>query len=177
MICVDPVKCSGCGRCEMACSFGRIKAYSRAASVIKLARDEHVGLDFPVTCIGCYRCVAACHNDALSITDKGLIKLDREKCNPRTWAKAQGVKVSDKVRCGECEEACPVGVLEFDDYPAFCTNCGRCIEACNEGALFRGERPETPELPSLADVEELAPADRRLRWALMHADKLPWIRK
>ena len=175
MICVHPEKCSGCGRCEMACSFGKIKAYSRLASVIKLIREEETGLDFPVTCVECYRCVAACPADALSITDKGLIKLDKDKCRPRTWARLQGVKMSDSIRCGACEEACPVGVLEFDEYPAFCTNCGRCIEACNEDALYRAEKPDLPELPSMSDIEELSPARRRLQWALEHAHKLSWI--
>jgi ferredoxin len=177
MICVDLKKCTGCGRCEMACSFGRIKAYSRAASVIRLIKDEQIGLDFPVTCVGCYRCVAACPAEALSINDRGLIRLDRKICHPRTWAREAGVAVSDSIRCGVCEEACPVGVLEFDEYPAFCTNCGRCIEACNEGALSVVDKPELPELPSLREQEEINPAQRRLQWALKHLDKLPWTEK
>ena len=121
MIYADPNKCSGCGRCEMACSFGRTKSYSRSASLVKLAREENLGLDFPVTCVQCYRCVAACQAEALSITDKGLIRLDREKCHPRTWARVQGVRLSEAVPCGACEEVCPVGVLEIDEHPAFCT--------------------------------------------------------
>jgi len=177
MIYVNAAKCSGCGRCEMACSFGRIKAYSRADSVIKLIKEEELGLDFPVTCVHCYRCVAACPVEALSITDKGLIKLDREICHPRTWAKVQGVKESGSIRCGACEEACPVGILEFDEYPSFCTNCGRCIKACNQGALFEIDRPEIPELPSIKEVEELTPAQRRMKWALQHVEKLPWMEK
>ena len=177
MICVNVSKCSGCGRCEMACSFARTKAYSHRASVIKLIREEETGLDFPVTCVRCYRCVAACTADALSITDKGLIKLDRDKCHPRTWAKMQGVKMSDSIRCGACEEACPVGVLEFDERPAFCTECLRCVEACNEDALYITQDADLPELPSIKDVEDLSPAQRRLQWALKHSDKLPWTGK
>jgi len=177
MIYADPNKCSGCGRCEMACSFGRTKSYSRSASLVKLAREENLGLDFPVTCVQCYRCVAACQAEALSITDKGLIRLDREKCHPRTWARVQGVRLSEAVPCGACEEVCPVGVLEIDEHPAFCTGCGRCIEACNEDALFNADKPDLPELPSIGDVAQLSPARRRLDWALRHADKLSWIKE
>jgi carbon-monoxide dehydrogenase iron sulfur subunit len=177
MIYAHPEKCSGCGRCEMACSFARTKTYSHSGSVIRLARDECVGLDFPVTCVQCYRCVAACPADALSITDEGLVKLDREICHPRTWAKIQGVKPSPNVYCGACEQVCPVGILEFDEHPAFCTSCGRCLEACNENALFSIEKPEMPELPSIEETEPLSPAERRLRWALKHVDMLHWTRR
>ena len=177
MIYAHAQKCSGCGRCEMACSFGRIKAYSRSASLVKLVREEELGLDFPVTCVRCYRCVAACPAGALSVTDKGLVRLDREKCHPRTWAKIQGVKQSKNISCGQCEEACPTGILEFDDFPAFCTDCGRCVEACNLDALYSVDKPELPELPSLKDVEGRSPVQRRLEWALRHSHKLSWLDK
>jgi Fe-S-cluster-containing hydrogenase component 2 len=175
MIYVHPEKCSGCGRCEMACSFARTKAYSHSGSVIRLARDEGVGLDFPVTCVRCYRCVAACPADALFITDKGLVKVDKSICHPRTWAKIQGVKLSPNVYCGACEEVCPVGILEFDEYPAFCTDCRQCVQACNEEALFSVEKPDLPALPATADIEDLSPEERRLHWALKHAERLPWV--
>jgi ferredoxin len=159
----------------MACSYGRTKAYSHSASAIRVARAEKLGLDLPVTCIRCYRCVAACPAEALSITDSGAIRLDREKCHPRTWARIQGVKLTKNVTCGACEEACPLGVLDVEDYPFFCTNCGRCIEACEMGALRFGEKPAAEELPSMKEVENLSPAERSLLWALRRAKKLSWV--
>lgn len=175
MICADPTKCSGCARCEMACSFGKTKAYSHSGSVIRLARDEEAGLDFPVTCVQCYRCVAACHMGALSITDKGLIKLDREKCNPRTWAKPPSGSSSGGAYCGLCAEACPVGIIEFTETPVFCNECGRCVSSCNLGALVKMEKPAIPELPGIGDMESVSPAMRRALWAQKHAEKLPWL--
>jgi len=174
MIVADPAKCSGCTRCEMACSFGKTKAYSHLASVIRVVKDEEIGFDFPVTCIRCYRCVAACPIDALSVTSKGLIKLDREKCRPKTWARLTGVSTKNAESCGICAEACPLGILDFDEYPSFCTNCGRCIEACNQDALSFEEKPELPKVPSAADLENKSPAMRRLLWAKKHLEKLSW---
>ena len=123
MIVVDVTKCSGCGMCEMACSFQRDKEYSRFRSVIKLMKEEALRLDYPVTCITCCCCVEACPEGALSLTSKGLIKLDSEKCTG----------------CRTCETACPVGVIEFDEKPLFCTNCGKCVKGCanfGNGSLY-----------------------------------------
>ncbi|MHC4663051.1 MAG: 4Fe-4S binding protein [Planctomycetota bacterium] len=161
MIIADITKCSGCGRCEMACSFQRDREYSRAKSVIKLMKEEALGLDVPVACIMCCRCVESCSEDALSFTARGLIKLDSEKCNG----------------CGECEKSCPVGVIEFEDKPFFCTACGKCVESCNLGALELAECMNPPEAPSAEALKGKPPTEKRYLWVIGQAMELPWIKE
>jgi len=50
---------------------------------------------FAVRCIGCGTCVAACPEDALRLSEAGLV-IDRARCT----------------QCGECAVACPTGALE-----------------------------------------------------------------
>jgi Fe-S-cluster-containing hydrogenase component 2 len=147
--------------CEMACSFERGKSYSHSMSVIKLAKEEALGLDCPVTCITCCRCVDACPEEALSFTSDGLISLDSEKCTS----------------CMSCEEACPVGVIEFEEEPIFCTSCGKCVEACNLGALSLVDCSELPKPPAEKNVDGLTPAAKRYLWALGRATELSWVKE
>ncbi|MFC1572796.1 4Fe-4S dicluster domain-containing protein [Candidatus Eisenbacteria bacterium] len=145
----------------MACAFQRDKEYSRYRSVIKLMKEEALGIDCPVTCITCCRCVKSCPEDALSLTSKGLIKLDSEKCTG----------------CRTCERVCPVGVIEFDEAPLFCTNCGKCVKACNLRALSLAECADLPVPPAEKDVESLTPVAKRYRWVLGRATELPWVKE
>jgi ferredoxin len=152
----DPEVCSGCGRCELACSFGRTRTYSHTGSVIRLVRVEELGLDVPVACIACSRCVSACPSGALSRTDEGRIEVDTDTCDG----------------CGTCMDSCPVGIVEFETVPFFCTHCGRCVEACDLDALAFVDVPAPGETET---DREASPALRRFRRALSHASRVPWI--
>jgi Fe-S-cluster-containing hydrogenase component 2 len=159
VIAADPLLCSGCGRCEAACSLERTGCWSHAGSAIRLVRAEILGFDFPVTCRACGSCADACPTGALELTSGGLVQVDEEACE----------------RCGACRLACPVGVLEGEDLPFFCSDCGRCADACNLGALRRVDPEPGEKLPAPGETEELTPPLRRLFWALGFADLLPWI--
>ena len=51
---------------------------------------------YDIDCVGCGDCVSACPNDALKLTDEGIV-IDRDACEA----------------CGTCVEACDVGALEL----------------------------------------------------------------
>ena len=60
-----------------------------------------------------------------SMEDTGLkLSVDLERC----------------VRCGKCEQVCPMGAIMVDEDifrvdSSLCNGCGRCVDGCREGAL------------------------------------------
>lgn len=139
MIRVDLSKCTGCQRCETACSFfhtGRINNHLARIKVLNLYES---GLDSPVVCVQCQeRYCMKCPEDALSLGKQGQVFVSPTLCTS----------------CGVCEKACPIGALEiFNKIVYVCDLCGgkpRCVEACTEGAItFILEKVEHI---SLADV-------------------------
>jgi len=121
----DYLKCSGCRKCEIACSLfheGKIWPEASRIRVFMLVP----GAEFPHLCAQCedYPCVEACPEDALSISkETEAVLVDREKCTA----------------CGICIDACPGRVPHIhptDKYAVICDLCGgapRCVEACRKG--------------------------------------------
>jgi len=121
----DYLKCSGCRKCEIACSLfheGKIWPEASRIRVFMLVP----GAEFPHFCAQCedYPCVEACPEDALSISkETEAVLVDREKCTA----------------CGICIDACPGRIPHIhptDKYAVICDLCGgepRCVEACRKG--------------------------------------------
>jgi Fe-S-cluster-containing hydrogenase component 2 len=117
--------CSGCRRCEIACSLsheGKIWPEASRVRVFMLVP----GIEVPHLCVQChdYPCVGACPVGALSTSkETGAIIVDREKC----------------VACGRCIDACPGKVPYIhptDNYAVICDLCGgdpKCVKVCSEG--------------------------------------------
>jgi len=68
----------------------------------------------------------ACPVEAIGISEKdGLVLIDKERCNG----------------CGSCQEACPYGMIVFDEVEkraSKCDLCGgrpQCVKACPMNAL------------------------------------------
>jgi len=122
---VDQEECTGCRRCELACSFHHFQTYSLARARLHVLRDnEPEGPEGPVICTQCGLCKAACPVEGAVIRDKrtGTV-LVVSKC--------------DTKRCvQECVAACPFGVIHLDqklNRAIKCDFCGgnpACIEAC-----------------------------------------------
>ena len=89
-------KCSGCRRCEIACSLyheGKIWPEASRIRVFMLVP----GVEIPSLCFQCenYPCVEACPTDALSVNSQtGAVNVDASKCTA----------------CGLCIKACPGNV-------------------------------------------------------------------
>ena len=120
----DYMRCSGCRRCEIACSLSHEGKIWPEASCIRIFAP-FPGLEVPHLCVQCddYPCVEACPADALSVDEKtGAVIVDKEKCTG----------------CGVCVEACP-GKIPYmhptENYAVICDLCGgkpKCVEVCSE---------------------------------------------
>ena len=121
----DYANCSGCRRCEIACSLyheGRIWPEASRIRIFMLVPT----LEIPHLCAQCddAPCIPSCPVEALSINDEtGAIMVDKDKCTG----------------CGNCIDACPgrVPVIHpTEKYALICDLCGgdpQCVKVCQEG--------------------------------------------
>ncbi|MEM2940032.1 MAG: 4Fe-4S dicluster domain-containing protein [Thermoproteota archaeon] len=117
--------CSGCRRCEIACSLhheGRVWPEASRIRVFMLVP----GVEIPHLCFQCedYPCVEACPAGALSVNSRtGAVNVDYSKCTG----------------CGLCVKACPGKVPHMHperNIIVICNLCDgepRCVKACLEG--------------------------------------------
>ena len=124
MIDVDLSKCTGCKKCEVACSFFHTGKVSNRLARIKVLNLYERGIDGPVVCIQCEeKYCLSCPEDALTLGSRGQIIVSPTVCT----------------LCGVCEKACPIGAIEiFDGIVYVCDLCGgtpKCVVACTEGAI------------------------------------------
>jgi Fe-S-cluster-containing dehydrogenase component len=120
----DYLKCSGCRRCEIACSLFHEGWIWPEASRIKVFMLVP-GIEIPQLCAQChdYPCVEACPAGALSVDNAtGAVLVDRDKCTG----------------CGICIHKCP-GNIPFlhpkDGKATICDLCGgdpQCAKVCQE---------------------------------------------
>lgn len=146
IVIVDPVKCTGCRRCETNCTaFNDGKAHPYI-SRIKVGQNYNFGKtgptinyqngdgqlgDFTIvgeTCRQCEspRCINACPMDAIYVDEKtGARVINKDSC----------------VGCGRCAVACPYDVPTVDpetEKSTKCTLCEgepSCAAGCPTGAI------------------------------------------
>jgi len=120
----DYLKCSGCRRCEIACSLHHEGIIWPEASRIRVFMLIP-GVEIPHFCAQCddYPCVESCPTGALSVDEKtSAVIVDREKC----------------VGCGICIKACPGKIPHIhprEKYVLICDLCGgkpECVRVCTE---------------------------------------------
>lgn len=142
--------CSGCRKCEIACSYfheGKIWPEASRVRVFML----FPGLEVPHLCTQChdYPCVNACPFDALKVNrDTGAVNVVEENCTA----------------CGKCVEACPGDIPHLhpeEDYILICDLCGeeepQCVKVCQEGrwnALEIVDRTPSPSYKLYAETPE-----------------------
>jgi len=145
----DYLSCSGCRRCEIACSQFHEKRIWPEASRVRVFMFIP-GIEIPHLCFQCNypKCVEACPEGALSVNQEtGAINVDNSLCTA----------------CGQCIDACPGRVPHLhpdEDRVVICDLCGgdpECVKTCTDGkwnALTlsrqgRGgltkQQPETPQ--------------------------------
>lgn len=119
-------RCSGCRKCEIACSLFHEKRIWPDASMIRVFMLVP-GLEFPHFCAQCedYPCVKSCPVDALSISKKtAAVLVDNKKC----------------IACGKCIDACPGRIPHMhpkEKHIVICDLCDgdpQCVKVCQEGS-------------------------------------------
>jgi len=128
IIVLDPDKCKGCMRCQLACSFKKEDIFNPAVSRIELIKVYKAGITIPMMCQHCAEpiCMYVCPTNAISRNeDTGAIILDENKC----------------VGCRSCYNYCPLGAIKISVKTKKMIKCDlcdgepACVEACDYGAL------------------------------------------
>jgi Fe-S-cluster-containing hydrogenase component 2 len=121
----DFSKCSGCRKCEIACSLSHENKLWPEASRVRVFMLVP-GAEFPHLCTQCedYPCVEACPFKALRVDEKtAAVVVDNEKCTG----------------CGTCIEACPGRIPHVHPQTKkilicdLCEGDPKCAKVCQEG--------------------------------------------
>ena len=145
---VDDRDCTGCNTCEVACKQEHdlpvgprwIKVYPDSPREI----EGKAQLRYIVThCMHCSQppCKDSCPVDAISKREDGLVLIDEDLCNG----------------CKDCIEACPLGVMQFDEERGVAQKCDLCVDrldrglqpacvaACPSHCIYFGDKKEITE--------------------------------
>jgi tetrathionate reductase subunit B len=169
---IDIGICNGCYSCQIACKdehvgndWSPIAKPQPDTGQFWLKLNEHIRGTvpkvkmhyLPLMCQHCDNapCIPACSAEAIYKREDGLVIIDPEKCSG----------------CKGCEDACPYGVIYFNEslnLAQKCTGCAhlldggewkipRCADSCPTEAIKFGEESEFKNL--IANAETLLPEE------------------
>jgi len=163
---IDVGRCCGCYNCQLACKDEHVdndwSPYTRPqpdTGQFWMMIQEHVCGTvpkvkmhyIPLLCQHCddAACIEACADGAVTRRDDGLVLIEPGRCTG----------------CKDCLEACPYGVIYFNDelnLAQKCTGCAhlldggyalpRCVESCPTDAITFGEEEDLKSLTAGAAV-------------------------
>lgn len=132
-----PERCTGCGKCEIACAMTWFKVEDRELSRIRISPPAGPGEYYRITvCTQVGACIDVCPVLALTRAKNGVVQLNKKLC----------------VGCLSCVGFCPQDAMFFHsehNEPFKCVSCGKCVEACPEEALLITEIEDAP--PSVTE--------------------------
>ena len=139
---ITPQRCTGCMRCEIACSYEQSGAFQPAKSVIRISPFEAHTSYAPYTCTQCDEawCMVACPVNAITISPVGAKVILNDLC----------------VGCKLCTIACPYGTMFYDPDTTKATKCNlcggapACVSACPTQAIEYVEAESADWLGSFA---------------------------
>ena len=150
MIAIDIARCTGCGACELMCSFKHHGEFNPRKSRIHQTVFLYDELAIPVVCTQCEDawCERICPSGALGTTvlegsGARVVKVDEDKC----------------VGCKMCMLACPFGNIQVGaggcaEKCDLCDGDPQCVKFCARGALHfvdseRGEGDKRHKLATM----------------------------
>jgi Fe-S-cluster-containing hydrogenase component 2 len=127
-IVVYPQLCTGCGQCQLGCSYVHEGVYWPTVARVQLVKFEERCLSVPTTCVYCEKpvCEETCPSGAMSHhPESGFALVSEEAC----------------IGCKECVNACPFGAAGFNPERRVATRCDlcqgdpECVKVCPSGAI------------------------------------------
>jgi carbon-monoxide dehydrogenase iron sulfur subunit len=127
ILAITPERCTGCLRCELACSYMQTGEYQPSVSVIKVSPFEGHTSYAPYTCTQCAEgwCMTACPVGAITINAAGAKDVIDDRC----------------VGCKLCTIACPYGTMFYSPRTRKAFKCNlcegdpACAHACPTAAI------------------------------------------
>ncbi len=121
---IDTDNCVGCHACEVACKQEHnlpvgprwLRVHSGSPTIV----NGKPQFKFTVThCMHCSRppCRDACPVEAITRREDGAVLIDKALC----------------IGCKKCIEACPLGVMQFDEEKEIAQKCDLCAERLDRG--------------------------------------------
>lgn len=151
---IDPKKCTGCGRCMIACAMKHFGTVDPGFSRVKILRFHPHAINVPVICMACDRapCIKVCPMNARVRETNGSVTTRTEVC----------------IGCKACVYICPVGSPSVTPHTGRTMTCDMChdddggpwcVAACKlEGALSLARIG----LPTSAAARERADQGRKI---------------
>ena len=160
-IVVEPLLCTGCLQCELACSIHKTGIANPANSRIRVTKIEDGQICRPTLCRQCNPapCAEACPTEAISRdVETGCVIISDDLC----------------INCGECMSACPFGAIQFSTEGDIikCDLCGgdpACVKYCPARPENSSAFMANPKASALQFVES---ADTSLTRRLVQVRKL-----
>jgi tetrathionate reductase subunit B len=177
--------CNGCYNCQIACKDEHVandwtpiakpqpdtgQFWLKMTEIVRGQVPRVKVAYYPVLCNHCDNapCIAACTPGAIYKREDGMVIIDPTKCTA----------------CKLCVDACPYGVIYFNDdlnIAQKCTGCAhlldsgwkepRCVDACPTLALKFMEESEAKEY--IKNAEYLKPERKKLDKVRVHYLNLP----
>ena len=109
----DSALCSGCRRCQLACSLFHYGECNPEIACVQVTKDVFSGEYQIETCRQCEepQCIDACPVEAIHVDEKtGARVIDENEC----------------IGCRACEEACPYHMIGYNAERNVCFKCDLC---------------------------------------------------
>lgn len=124
---ITPERCTGCMRCELACSYMQTETFQPSKSVIRVSSFERHTSYAPYTCTQCDEawCMVACPVEAITLSPVAAKVVLEDIC----------------VGCKLCTIACPYGTMFYNAETNkamkcdLCSGAPACAEACPTDAI------------------------------------------
>lgn len=122
---IEPEKCTGCMRCELACSFRHYDEFNPLLSRIRVTFLERAIV--PASCAMCDEapCMIACPSNAYYRDENNNVMQDKDRC----------------IGCRMCILACPFGAINYNEREHKVIKCDlcdydpECVKHCPTSAI------------------------------------------